>query len=57
MYEFCEAENKEGALNNIDYAKAFDSVERDFIFSTLKLFGFGNTFIKWINILYTEPIF
>ena len=57
IYEYCEAENEEGALLNIDYAKAFDSVEHDFIFSTLKMFGFGETFIKWINILYAEPIF
>ncbi len=46
IYEFCESENIEGAILNIDYAKAFDLVEHDLILSTLRLFGFDNTFIK-----------
>ena len=39
----------------LDFEKAFDSLEWDFIFSTLEKFGFGNDFIQWIKILYNDP--
>ena len=31
--------------------KAFDSVEHNFIFASLKRFGLGDEFIKWIRTL------
>ena len=36
----------------IDFEKAFDSLEWDFLNKCLELFNFGPDFIKWVNIFY-----
>ena len=36
-------------LLTVDIQKAFDSVNHQFLILVLKKFGFGNTFIKWIQ--------
>ena len=46
-----EQENIDGVLFAADIQKAFDSVEHNFIFASLKRFGFGGEFIKWIRTL------
>ena len=57
IYEYCEHTGAPGALLCIDFLKAFDSVEHDFIFESLKRFNFGANFIKWVYIMYNEPNF
>ena len=49
--------NSDGILMFLDFEKAFDLIEWSFLFKTLKQFNFGDNFIKYINILYTKPIF
>ena len=41
IFEYCETKNEPGALLCIDFEKAFDSVEHDFIFAVLEKFNFG----------------
>jgi hypothetical protein len=41
----------------LDFKKAFDSVEWVFMYSTLKKINFGNNFINWMQILYSNPTF
>ena len=36
----------------MDYSKAFDSVDFEFIHKTFQLFNFGENFRKWIRIIY-----
>ena len=43
-----------GLLVLIDFQKAFDTVEWDFLFNTLKSYNFGPIFQSWIKLLYTE---
>ena len=46
--------NAAGILLAIDFKQAFDAISINCILNTLKIFGFGETFIKWINILNTD---
>lgn len=49
--------DNEGLLLILDFEKAFDSVEWNFLLQVLKQFNFGENFISWVKILYTKPIF
>lgn len=57
IFEYCETENINGLLLYLDFEKAFDSVEWNFLFKALQKVNISNKFIKWANILYTKPIF
>ena len=57
IYEYCENFDNDGILLFLDFEKAFDSVEWNFLYKTLENFNFGTNFIKWMKILYTNPIF
>ena len=50
VLEYCSDNNHDGILLFLDFQKAFDSVEWNFIFETLKNFNFGNEFQRWISI-------
>ena len=41
-----------GILLTIDFEKAFDSMDWNFITESLKIFGFGPSLIKWFELLY-----
>ena len=57
IFEFCDKNDYDNILLFLDFEKAFDAVEWNFLFKTLEKFNFGKNFIKWIRILYTNPIF
>lgn len=50
MYMLQENEEK-GMLLLIDFSKAFDSIDHDFLFNMMELFGFGEAFINNIKTL------
>ena len=41
-----------GKMLAVDFQKAFDSVNRNFLLCTLAAFNFGPSFIKWIQTFY-----
>ena len=54
VYDLIEHEKKKkdsSILFSIDYSKAFDTLSTEAILKALKLYGFGNYFIRWIRIL------
>ncbi len=55
IIEYTENNNISGCLISLDFEKAYDSLEWDFMIETLKKFEFGDNFIRWVNILYTDP--
>ena len=44
-----------GFLLMLDFKKAFDSIEWNFILRALRYFNFGPTFIKWVKTIYCKP--
>ena len=46
-------ENLPGMAIFIDFKKAFDSINCDFLAKVLETFSFGPHIRKWINVLYT----
>ena len=57
IFDFCEENNCDGILLFLDFEKAFDSVEWNFLVKSLVKFNFGPEFKAWIKILYCNPIF
>ena len=51
---FSSLNQDNGYLVAADFEKAFDSVDHDFLFKVLELFGFGLSFCSWVKILYTD---
>lgn len=41
---------------SLDAQRAFDQLEWKYMISVLKKFGFGSEFIKWIEIIYAQPV-
>jgi len=44
-----------GYMIMLDFEKAFDTVEWDFLHAVLSKFNFGKDFFKWIKVLYNSP--
>jgi hypothetical protein len=38
----------------LDFEKAFDRIEWDFLFTALTKLGFSNTWVRWVHTLYHE---
>ena len=51
---FTEYKKAKGYFLFIDFEKAFDSIEWNFIFKSLETFNFGNELIKWIKLFYND---
>ncbi len=55
-FEHCESKQIPGILLYLDFEKAFDSIEWNFMMNVLRKFNFGDGFMKWVKILYNRPI-
>ena len=55
-FEHCENFQIPGILLFLDFEKAFDSLEWDFMIKVLEKFNFGEGFIGWVKILYNKPL-
>ena len=46
--------NIAGMLQFIDFEKAFDSLQWNFLFKSLEIFGFGPSLIRWVKTFYSN---
>ncbi len=51
---YCDNENTPGIILTVDYEKAFDSLNWNFMIKSLEMFNFGASFINWIKTLYNN---
>jgi exonuclease III len=54
IIQYLEKHHQPGILLALDFAKAFDTLKWDFIFNTLKYLNFGDKYIKWVKLLYSD---
>ena len=46
-----ESLNFKGYAVTVDVQKAFDSLSHSFLLACLKKYGYGNDFVKWVEML------
>ena len=54
LLQYADENRLEAFLVSIDQEKAFDRVDHEFLFRTLRHFGFGETFVAWVKTIYTH---
>ena len=54
VMEYTKLHNIPGLMTTFDFKKAFDSLSWEFLFNTLKVFNFGDSFIHWIKVFYLD---
>ena len=54
IIHYLQDKNQPGLLISIDFEKAFDSVDWNFMEKTLKHFGFGSDILRWISSFYND---
>ena len=54
ILNYTEESDIEAILAQIDLEKAFDFIKWPFLFKTLEAFNFGEEFLAWIKLLYTD---
>ena len=52
IIELSQDQNTSGAILFLDFEKAFDSLERNFMFAVLEKFNFGSNFVNMIKCIY-----
>ena len=55
LIKHIDREDEEGVLFSTDIEKAFDSIDHNFLFATLKRYGFGTEFVNFIKTLLFDP--
>ena len=54
MWDVYALQKQNAGLFLLDQEKAFDSISHEYVFYTLKQFGFGATFISHVSLLYNH---
>ena len=55
VIDYFDMMEESGFLLMLDFKKAFDSIEWNFLLRALRYFNFGPTFIKWVETIYSKP--
>ena len=54
VLKVCDMQKLSGYLLTVDFEKAFDSLNHNFLIAVLKKYGFGDDFIDWVLILFNS---
>ena len=54
VLKVCDMQKLSGYLLPVDFEKAFDSLNHNFLIAVLKKYGFGDDFIDWVLILFNS---
>ena len=54
IMDFSVNENIPGLLLFIDFERAFDSVEWNFLYESLEMFNFGADLLRWVKTFYNN---
>ena len=54
VLKVCDVQKLSGYLLTVDFEKAFDSLNHNFLIVVLKKYGFGDDFIDWVLILFNS---
>ena len=54
VMEYTKLHNIPGLMATFDFKKAFDFLNWKYLFNTLKAFNFGDSFIHWIKVFYSD---
>ena len=52
VMEFPKMRDYQGIMTAVDFLKAFDSLNWNFLFKSLEFFGLGESFLGWIKMFY-----
>ena len=56
IMQYLQNNNMKGYILKIDQYKAFDRVEHSYLLKVLDQMGFGDYFLRWVKILYTDIV-
>ena len=56
MQQYCTMEDHDHYATFLDFSKAYDMVDQDFLFDVLGEMNIGSTFISWVKMLYCSPM-
>lgn len=56
LINYASSIDSPAAALSLDALKAFDRLEWPYLWYTLRRLGFGDSYIKWIKVLYAEPV-
>ena len=54
VMEYTKLFNIPGLMTAFDFKKAFDSLSWQYLFSALRVFNFGDSFIQWVKVWYSD---
>ena len=54
IIDYVENSEEPGLIFSIDFEKAFDCIDWNYMYNCLSYFGFGDGFISWIKTFYTD---
>ena len=56
VIDYLRVTEKPGIILALDFQKAFDTISKDYLLLAFKRFGFGDTYIKWVQTVLTNSI-